>query len=97
MVLHGTWGGAAGKPASAGAIMAFGDYNIKVERPGRSERGEEILLHFESGSPIFPDVDGAFHFICDLTHEDWGAGCACGVVRADGSVRNAITFPASLQ
>jgi len=97
MVLHGTWGGAAGKPAPAGAVMAFGDYSIKVERPGRSERGERILIHFESGSPIVPDVDGAFHFICDVTNEDWGTGCACGVVRADGGVRNVITFPASLQ
>ena len=95
-VLHGTWGGAAGKPAAAGAAMTFGDYNIKVDRLGRSERGETIQIHFESGSPIVGDVDGAFHFICDLAHSVWGAGHARGVVSPDGGVRNVLTFPPAL-
>jgi hypothetical protein len=97
MVLHGAWGGAAGKPVAAGAGMPFGDYNIKVERPGRSERGEVILIRFLSNSPVFPDVDGTLHFICDLTHPEWGTGCACGTARANGAVRNVITFPATPQ
>jgi hypothetical protein len=37
LVLHGTWGGATGKPAPAGSSVTFGDYNIKIERPGKSE------------------------------------------------------------
>ena len=94
--LHGTWGGATGKPAPAGAAMTFGDYNIKVDRPGRSERGETILIHFESGSPIVADVDGTRHFVCDLDHEEWGAGHARGVVMPDGAVRNVLTFPPGL-
>lgn len=90
--LHGTWGGAAGKPAT-GAAMTFGDYNIKVDRPGASERGETILIHFESGSPIVGDMDGTRHFVCDLAHAEWGAGHARGVVLGDGAVRNVLTFP----
>ena len=33
-VLHGTYGGAAGKLMPAGAAMVFGNYNILVERLG---------------------------------------------------------------
>jgi hypothetical protein len=69
--LHGTWGGATGKPVTAGAAMTFGDYNIKVDRPGASERGKTIQIHFESGSPIVADVDGTRHFVCDLAHPAW--------------------------
>lgn len=94
--LHGTWGGAAGKPAKAGSAMVFGDYNIKVDKPGGSELGETIQIHFESGSPIIGDVDGQFHFVCDLSHPEWGAGHARGVGTPDGGVRNVLTFPPSL-
>jgi hypothetical protein len=94
--LHGRWGGAAGKPAKAGAAMTFGDYSIKVDRPGASERGETIQIHFESGSPIVADVDGTRHFVCDLAHPVWGPGHARGVVLADGAVRNVLTFPPGL-
>ena len=76
--------------------MTFGDYNIKVDRPGRSERGETIQIHFESGSPIAGDVDGTFHFVCDLAHPVWGAGHARGLGTPDGSIRNVLTFPPSL-
>jgi hypothetical protein len=93
--LHGTWGGAAGKPATAGSFVTFGDYNIKVERPGRGRDGT-IMIHFESGSPIVGDVDGTLHFICDLMHPEWGPGHARGTVVADGGVRNVLTFPPSL-
>lgn len=94
--LHGTWGGAAGKPAAAGAAVTFGDYSIKVDRPGASEHGEAIRIHFESGSPIVGDVDGTSHFVCDLAHPVWGPGHARGVVLADGAVRNVLTFPPGL-
>ena len=94
--LHGTWGGTAGKPAKAGSGVGFGDYNIKVDKPGASERGETIQIHFETGAPIIGDIDGTFHFVCDLAHPVWGAGSARGVVTADGGVRNVLTFPPSL-
>jgi hypothetical protein len=93
--LHGTWGGTAGKPARAGSVVTFGDYNIKVERPGRGREGT-IMIHFESGSPITADVDGTIHFICDLSHPEWGAGSARGTMVADGGIRNVLTFPQSL-
>jgi hypothetical protein len=94
-VLHGTWGGAAGKPARAGSFVTFGDYNIKVERPG-SGRDGTIMIHFESGSPITADVDGTIYFICDLSHPEWGPGSARGTMVADGGIRNVLTFPPSL-
>ena len=94
--LHGTWGGIGGKPAREGSVVVFGDYNIKVDKPGASERGETIQIHFESGSPIIGDIDGQFHFVCDLSHPEWGAGHARGVGTPDGGVRNVLTFPPSL-
>jgi hypothetical protein len=90
--LHGTWGGSAGKPATSGAAMVFGDYNIKVDQPG----GRTIQIHFESGSPISRNIDGEFHFVCDLAHPEWGAGHARGVGTPDGGVRNVLTFPPAL-
>lgn len=90
LVLHGTWGGDAGKPAPAGSAVTFGDYSIKVE-PGR----DPIMIHFESGSPIVADVDGARHFICDLSHPEWGPGHARGVSMDEG-IRNVLTFPPDL-
>lgn len=97
-VVHGTWGGVVGKPVSADSFVTFGDYNIKVERPGRSgrRRDRNIMIHFESGSPIVADVDGTLHFVCDLTHPVWGAGHARGTVTADGGIRNVLTFPPAL-
>lgn len=82
--------GRAGRPDAAVAA------NIKVDRPGASERGERIQIHFESGSPIVADVDGTRHFVCDLVHPVWGPGHARGVVLADGAVRNVLTFPPGL-
>jgi len=93
--LHGTWGGAAGKPAAAGAAVTFGDYNILAAQRVRGG-GRTIMIHFESGSPITPDVVATIHFICDLSHPEWGAGSARGTMVADGGIRNVLTFPASL-
>jgi hypothetical protein len=54
------------------------------------------MIRFESGSPIFADVDGHLHFICDVSHPQWGPGHARGTVVADGGIRNVLTFPPSL-
>jgi hypothetical protein len=94
--LHGTWGGTAGKRAAAGSFIVFGDYNIKVDNPDRKDGGGTIQIHFESGSPITANIDGEFHFVCDLSHPVWGAGHARGVGTPDGGVRNVLTFPPSL-
>jgi hypothetical protein len=96
LVLHGSWGGAAGKLAPAGSSVTFGDYNIKVERPGGRRRQDPIMIHFESGSPIVGDADGTRHFVCDLSHAEWGPGHARGTVLAEGGIRNVLTFPPDL-
>ena len=101
VVVHGTYGGAAGKEAPEGALLAFGDYNIDVDRPGNSENapgrgGDEIVIRFFSSSLITADEDGIMTFVCDLTHPEWGSGQARGIVTPDGGIRNVLTFPASL-
>lgn len=101
VVLHGEYGGTAGKEAPAGALLAFGDYNIEVDRPGNSEKapgrgGDEIVIRFMSSSPITADEDGIMTFVCDLTNSEWGSGQARGIVTPDGGIRNVLTFPPSL-
>lgn len=97
--LHGAWGGADGTTVPAGSFLVFGDYNIDVPD------GENIIIHYESGSPISPTDQMTFHFICDLSHPEWGAGLAQGVVnmgetddgRQQMSIRNVLTFPGRAQ
>ena len=91
-VLHGTYGGSAGIAAPAGASMVFGDYNIDVTNPGSSD----ILIHYQSHSPIIGRADGEVSFNCDLISAAWGPGAARGVALPDGSIRNVITFPPNL-
>jgi hypothetical protein len=98
-VLHGEYGGTEGKAVSAGTVFVFGNYNIKVQRPksGAPPHAEEtIVIHYESGGPIVADADGVTSFICDLTHPEWGAGQARGIVSPNGEVRNVLTFPPGL-
>lgn len=101
VLLHGTYGGEEGKPAAEGALLAFGDYSVAVDRPGNSDKatgrgGEEIRIRFMSSSPITADEDGIMTFVCNLTSDDWGSGQARGIVTPDGGIRNVLTFPASL-
>ncbi len=91
-VLHGTYGGSDGIEAPAGASMVFGDYNIDVTNAGSSD----ILIHYQSHSPIIGRADGEVSFNCDLTSIAWGPGAARGVALPDGSIRNVITFPSNL-
>ena len=98
MVLGGDYGGAGGKFAPAGAILVFGDYNIKVERarnqaPPHSD--ETIVIHYESGFPITMDADGVMTFQCALHHPEWGLGRARGVVEGK-TIRNILSFPPEL-
>lgn len=97
MVLHGDYGGMDGKFTPAGAIVVFGNYNIKVEsKKGKAgQNGRTIIIHYESGNPILPDADGVMHFVCTLTHPEWGLGRARGVVEGK-TIRNILTFPPEL-
>jgi hypothetical protein len=61
MLLHGTYGGPEGKLVPAGALVLWGDYNIKVERPQSkaAPHGEEtIVIHYQSDTPAFVNPDG---------------------------------------
>lgn len=102
-VLHGTYGGAAGKTVPAGTSVVFGDYNIdRRNRGGHSQ--PPLLLHYQSQQPIsVPDQDGIQHFRCELIDPVTGQhGVAQGVIApprdAGGNqiqvgIRNVITFP----
>jgi hypothetical protein len=91
-VLHGTYGGSDGIEVPAGASMVFGDYNIDVTAPGLSD----ILIHYQSHSPIIGRADGEISFNCDLIRTRWGSGAARGIALPNGSIRNVITFPPNL-
>ncbi len=102
-VLHGTYGGAAGKPVPKGTAVVFGDYNIDRRNPGGKSR-PPLLLQYQSEFPIsVPDQDGVRNFRCELIDPVTGEhGVAQGVIApardAGGgqiqvSIRNAITFP----
>lgn len=102
-VLHGTYGGAAGKPVPAGTAVTFGDYNIDRRDPGGQSR-PPLLLHYQSETPItVPDQDGVQTFRCELIDPVTGQhGIAQGVIapprdagngQIQVSIRNVLTFP----
>ena len=96
MLLHGSYGGSAGILAPAGASMVFGDYNILVEPPGQAaDPSKNILIHYQSHSPIIARADGETSFNCDLLSQQWGPGAARGIA-INGTIRNVLTFPAQL-
>ena len=91
------YGGTEGKLAPAGAVVVFGNYNIQVEnKHGKPDPREgTIVIHYESGNPITADADGVMHFVCALSHPEWGLGRARGVVEGK-TIRNILTFPPEL-
>jgi hypothetical protein len=94
-VLHGEYGGAAGRVAADGGLLAYGDYNILIPGPGRSGNDETIEIRFSSTGPIVANADGVMTFVCDLESEQWGSGQARGIVTgSNGEIRNVLTFPA---
>ena len=95
VTLHGTYGGATGKVAAQGGLLAFGDYNILVPGPGNSGNDDEIQIRFRSTGPIVPNADGVMTFVCDLSNELWGDGQARGIVTPDGEIRNVLAFPSA--
>jgi len=102
MILHGSYGGAAGKPTPAGASLVFGDYNIKADRPNVNappHSEQTIVIHSQSDTPVVLGRDDTMPFICDLIHPEWGIGKVRGVVNPASQtvIRNVLTFPPSLQ
>ncbi len=61
-------------------MLAFGDYNILIPRPGRSGNDETIDIRFSSAGPIVANADGVMTFVCDLENEQWGSGQARGII-----------------
>ena len=93
MVLHGEYGGKEGKLVPAGASVVFGNYNILAERPNGQD---QIVIHYESDTPIFANADGVTPFVCNLIHPQWEQGKARGVVFPENIIRNVLTFPPQL-
>jgi hypothetical protein len=97
-VVHGAFGGPDGKTLPAGAMLVYGNYNIRVEKPGNQSsrrphpQPEPIVMHYQSFTPIVADANGNIGFICDLFHPVWGVGRARGVVQG-GSIRSVLSFP----
>ncbi len=88
-----------------GGLVVFGNYNIKVEKPGQGGPDPDpIIIHYESADPIFVNADGSGLFRCRLSSDsfdDFGGGLAQGMFApqtlADGrtvtNIRNILTFP----
>ena len=75
--LHGTYGGATGKPANPGDSLAWGFYGI-FTKPNKPL--PQLIIHFESGTPLRAEpVDGYSVVNCDLSHPILGQGVAQGV------------------
>ncbi len=102
--IHGTYGGVTGRAVPAGTSVVFGYYHIKGEaRPGEPAP-LPIIMHYQSHGLMLPDISGNMAFACELSSPTFGQGMAYGVETmqplADGrmkmTVRNVLTFPASL-
>ena len=102
-VLHGRYGGEEGITLHGDAFVVFGEYNIDVTAPGRRNDPDDIIIHYQSASPIVPgELDLSFR--CELSSDsfdDHGGGLAQGisapVTLDDGTrinnIRNILTFP----
>jgi hypothetical protein len=55
---------------SNGGFVVFGDYNIKVTKPGGGPDPESILIHYESADQIFETPTGLF-FLCRLSSDNF--------------------------
>lgn len=103
-VLHGEFGGPGGWTMPRGGMVVFGEYNIDVTRPGDGAQPDDIIIHYESGSPIIGESGLPTAFQCIISSEsfeDHGGGLAQGVSASmtldDGTqlsnIRNVLTFP----
>ena len=96
-LLHGSYGGAGGKPAGERDLVVFGFYHIDACRQS------PIIIQFQSAAPFRQEpIDGASVIDCDLYNNVLGYGKAYGLstVNPDPeepgeyhvATRNAFTF-----
>jgi hypothetical protein len=101
ITFHGTWGGAEGRDVPPGTIIVFGEYNIRVERPGNAPDRHPIVVPYRSGEPMITDAQGRALIVCDLVSPEFGEGRALGYFAVEpvgdglvqATVRNVLTFP----
>ena len=97
--LHGSYGGADGKPAGVNNLLAYAFYNIDVCQQS------PVIIQYQTSIPLSAEpVDGAFIFSVDLYNRVLGNGKARGISsvmpdpdepeRFRVTVRNTFTFPA---
>lgn len=92
--LGGTYGEEGPSDVEEGALLAFGDHNIRM---GDDE--DPLVIHYESEHPI-PQPDRVpVAFNCDLFHEEWGEGQVHGTMGGTlaPGIRNVLTFPPTLE
>ena len=96
--LHGSYGGAEGKPVGAANLVAYGFYHIDVCKQS------PVIIQFQSSTPIRPEpIDGIAVFTSDLYNRVLGYGKVHGIFQAfpdpnqDGNIRTVFravfTFP----
>lgn len=91
--LGGTYGDEGPSDVKEGALLAFGDYNIKMRK-----NEDPVVIHYESEHPIPMPGRVPVAFNCDLHHEEWGEGQVHGTMGGTlaPGIRNVLTFPPSL-
>lgn len=96
-LVKGAFGGQDGKLLPAGSMSVYGYYS--VDRPGQNP----IIIHYQSFTPMVPNVAGVPAIDCNITDPMWGVGRATGAVQpamdmGNGIMkqnwRNVLTFPA---
>lgn len=91
--LGGTYGATGDSQVPAGAVVTFGNYNIRM-----GDNEDPIVIRFLSEHPIVfrGRVPSAFN--CDLEHDEWGEGQVHGTLGGTmgSALRNVLTFPPSL-
>jgi hypothetical protein len=104
---HGTYGGAAGKPAAPGEFVVIGFYNIVNLNPATGKPDDTcdpIIISYRAVGPVRTTADGDMVLHCGLTHSEWGEGVGRGVQTIMPSdpkhlrvmQRSVLTFPPSL-
>lgn len=101
---RGTYGGAAGKPASPGEFVVAGFYNIASLRRNSDDPDTSIppiIINYRALGPVRTTADGDMVLHCGLQHSSWGEGVGRGVqtiAPSDSShlrvmQRSVLTFP----
>lgn len=91
--LGGVYGDEGPSDVGEGALLAFGDYNIRM-----GDQEDPVVIHYESEHPIPKPGRVPVAFNCDLLHEEWGEGQVHGTMAGTlaPGIRNVLTFPPTL-